>query len=158
MKRVSLAILGASGLAISLVGLSLIAHLNLDEALERYPGSMRVTDERVQFNSIGQSTISRQATYQTAAELLTVRRWYASRYPIDPALERNLAPIDNCVWLGQSKRILWVEHSMSVLLCSRSHGTRIFINESVSLPPCAANLQWASGILQGLKAKSASPD
>ena len=135
MKRFILAMFGVGGLAVSLVGLGLIAPLSLDEALERYPGSRQVANERIQFNSIGQSTINWQANYQTVDELFLVRHWYASRYQIDPTSEWNLTPIGNCVWLGQSRLILWMEQTVSVLLCPMSHGTRIYINESVSLRP-----------------------
>ncbi len=126
-----MAALAASSLAASFVGFGLLASLNLDEVLERYPGSVPVASERVDFDSIHEGAIRRQGDYHTEDELMVVKRWYAARFRIAPASDMNLNPTGNCVWLTQSKLAFRVEHTVSVLLCAALHGTRISVNESM---------------------------
>ena len=129
MKKRIMVLLAASGLAVTLVGFGLMAQLNLDEALERYPGAL-LLDTRIDFAS---GALQRQSTFQTADELLVVRRWYAERFHVSPASDVYLTPVNGCVWLTQSKLTWRVDHNVSVLLCTLSQGTRISVNESVSV-------------------------
>ena len=133
MKKRFVAVLAASGLAISLVGFGLIANLNLDEVLGRYPGAVRVARERIDFDSLDEGAIRRQADYQTGDELMAVKRWYVARFGIAPASDMNPDPTSHCVWLTQSKLALRVVHTVSVLVCAVPQGTRVSVNESVYL-------------------------
>lgn len=123
------------GLAIGLVSLGLLASPNLAAALGRYPHSVLIGQEHVQFNSIGQSSISRQANYHTPDALLKVRRWYVARYQFDPESEKTLTPTGDCIWMRQSTRTFRLEHTIALTLCAQQSGTRISINESVYLYP-----------------------
>lgn len=70
-------LVSTNGVALSMVGLVVLASVNLNWMLGRYPGAARVSMENVQVNAGGQSALSRQAKYQTTETLLTVRQWYS---------------------------------------------------------------------------------
>ena len=135
MKRRIVAALAASGLAASFVGFGLSASINLNEVLEQYPGSVPVARERIDLDSIDDGTINRQGNYYTEDELIVVKRWYVARLHIAPASDMNPDPVSNCIWLTQSKLAVWITHTVSVLLCSAPHGTRVVVNEIVDLWP-----------------------
>ena len=122
-------------LAASLVGLVLFSSTDTDRLLNRYPNSATVGAGQVELNVFNERSLSRQATYQTGDELLAVRRWYAVLLQINPASDINYAPAGRCAWLSQSKLVLLVEHTVSVLLCEAPHGTRIVVNETIFIRP-----------------------
>jgi hypothetical protein len=121
----------AFGAVAALVGLYLVAGSELDNVLGRYPGSVRIANDNVDFHTIGQGAIRREATYETHDELPVVRYWYASRFNISPASDQATITGDDCAWLTESKMIIRMSYDVSVLLCPVPAGTRVVINDSL---------------------------
>lgn len=131
-KRIAIVFI-VGGLAVGLASLGLMAQLNLDEVLERYPGALHAAADGLDLDSLTEGALHRQSVYQTSDELWVVKRWYLERFGISPASDMNLNASDNCVWLTQSKLAFRLVHTVTVLLCSAASGTRIHVNESVYL-------------------------
>ena len=133
MKKGTLAMFAAGGLAAGILGAGMLGNAYVDAALGRYPGSVAVAGESVEFDSAGDHALSRQGTYQTQENLTTVRPWYDARFHVSPASDNYTG--GDCVWLSRSKQVARLRYASSVLLCSSPHGTRIVINESLGLWP-----------------------
>jgi hypothetical protein len=116
----------------TLVGLYLVASAGLDNVLGRYPGSVRIANDDIDFHTLDKGAVRRQGTYQTADELPLVRRWYAARFHIAPASDQAMIASDGCAWLSQSKLVFRFQFTVSVLLCPVPAGTRVVVNESLA--------------------------
>jgi hypothetical protein len=125
--------LAVFGIVTGLVGLGRVAGHALDDVLNRYPGSARIANEEIDLHAMGQAALQGQATYQTPDALEVVRRWYAARLQISPASELNVIGADGCAWLTTSNLTIRILHTVSVLLCPMSGGTRVVVNESLTL-------------------------
>jgi hypothetical protein len=121
----------------ALAGCSLLfvvmVRLALYDLQGRYPGSVRMAADHIQFKVLDGRSLSRQADFYSPDALLVVRHWYADRYDIDPASERNPDPTRSCIWLSRSRWVYQMVHSISILLCSAPQGTRIYLNERVDV-------------------------
>ena len=125
-------VFSALGVAAALVGLGLIASPALDNVLGRYPGSVRVANDDVDFHTIDQGAVRRQDTYETRDALPVVRYWYAARFHISPASDQAMIGGDGCAWLSESKLVIRMSYAVSVLLCPVPAGTRVVINDSLA--------------------------
>ncbi len=130
MNRRTRVAFGAFGLA-GLAGLALVVNLGLNEAQQRYPGSVRLSDENLDNYALQHGSIIRQAVYQTPDVIQTVRRWYMARLGVPPA--SDLATSGDCMPLVHARLVLKFEHSVSVMLCAMPHGTRVVVNERLTL-------------------------
>jgi hypothetical protein len=133
MIKRSLYTIVVCGMVAGLVGLCLVAGPVLDDVLGRYPGSVLIASENVDFHTLSMGTIQRQATYQTGDKLAVVRQWYAARLQISPASDQNNIASDGSVWLTHSDQAIHIQHTVSVLLYPVPAGTRVVVNESLSL-------------------------
>src|SRR5712692_6581377 len=117
--------LATCALAVGLLGAGLAAGPLLDGAADRYPGSVRVANEAVDWHTLGQGALRWQATYQTPDALHVVQRWYAARLHISPTSDSNVTGSDGCAWLSQSNLIVRLQRTVAVLLCQAPTGTRV---------------------------------
>jgi hypothetical protein len=102
----------------------------LDEALDRYPGSGLITVDELHFADLKRGWITRQAIYQTNADLTTTLQWYTD---LLPGARTRFA--GDCVTVSERQGILRSERTISILLCARPPGTRILVGEEVYLSP-----------------------
>jgi hypothetical protein len=102
----------------------------LDDALYRYPGSGLITVDQLHFADLKRGWITRQAVYQTNADLTTALQWYTELVP-----DASTRFVGNCVTLRHRQAILHSQRSLAVLLCSLPPGTRILVSEEVYLSP-----------------------
>jgi hypothetical protein len=135
MIRRSLYTIVACVMLACLVGLCLVAGPVLDDVLGRYPGSVLIATENIDIHTLTTGTLQRQATYLTGDKLAIVRQWYAVRLQISPASDQNNIASDGSVWLTHSDQAIHVQHTVSVLLYPVPTGTRVVVNESLSLEP-----------------------
>jgi hypothetical protein len=133
MKKQTFTGLVAGGLAAVTLGVGLLANPYLEAATGRYPGSVPVAVEKVEFFSEDGSAISRQGVYQTEDQQSTVRAWYAQRFQISPAADNYTS--GDCVWLSRARHLARLRYATSVLLCSQPRGTRIVVNETIGRWP-----------------------
>jgi len=123
----------AGGLAAVSLGVGLVANPYLDAATGRYPGSVPVVVQKVEFASEDGSAISRQETYQTTDRQATVRTWYAQRFQVSPAADNYTS--GDCVWLSRARQLARLRYATSVLLCAQPRGTRIVVHETIGRWP-----------------------
>jgi hypothetical protein len=135
MIKRSLYAIVVCGVVACLIGLCLAASQGLDDALGRYPGSMLIATENVDFHTLTKGTLQRQATYQTRDKLAFVRQWYAARLQISPASDQNNVASDGSVWLTHMDQFIHIQYTVSVLLYPVPAGTRVVVSESLSLEP-----------------------
>ena len=133
MKKKTFVGLAAGGLAAMTLGVGLLANPYLEAAQGRYPGSVAVAAEKVEFFSKDGSAVSRQGEYQTEDRQSAVRAWYAQRFEISPAADNYTA--GDCVWLSRTRQLARLRYGTSVLLCAQPRGTRIVVNESIGRWP-----------------------
>ena len=111
-----------------LAGLAPLGRQVLDDVLFRFPGSALVTVKQLEFADLKRGWISRQAVYQTHADLATAMDWYTASMP--GATPRFTG---DCVTLRQRTAILHSQRAIAVLLCTVPSGTRILVSEEVYL-------------------------
>lgn len=135
-KRVKL-IMAVSALTLFLLSASVLATLSsrLDAIPGRYPGSVTEAGEGPDYGALWQGVVSWQAVSVTQNDLATVKSWYLQRLDIAPASDMNLAPVNDCIWLNQGKSTLLLTHTVTLLACSASAGTRIVVSHGVRLGP-----------------------
>lgn len=133
MKTKLVTTLAACGLALGGFGFGLTGWANVDGILGRYPGAIRLQSQLIDVSTLARGAIQRQAVYETPDPQSTVKRWYAQRLEIAPADELYTA--GTCAWLTAEQRYAWLKRDLSVLLCVEPHGTRVVVNESVTLGP-----------------------
>ena len=102
----------------------------LDKALFRFPGSTLVTVDQLHPADLKRGWVTRQAVYQTNADLTTAVAWYTDLLP--GARTRFTG---DCVTVSQRQAILHSQRTISVLLCALPPGTRILVGEEVYLSP-----------------------
>ena len=111
-----------------LAGLAPLGSRVLDDVLFRFPGSIPVTVNQLEFADLKRGWISRQAVYQTNADLATAMDWYTASMPgVTPRFTGD------CVTLRQRTGILHSQRVVAVLLCRVPAGTRILVSEEVYL-------------------------
>jgi hypothetical protein len=130
MKKRLVAALAAGGLVLVCAGAVLAAAPWLAAVLGQYPGAVRVGSEHVDLEAMRQGAFTRQGVYETGDALPVVRAWYAARLHLAPSAVVDGA--DGCVWLAQSGLVVWVDHSLSVLLCPQPRGTRVVVNQKLA--------------------------
>jgi len=132
--KMRLSLLLAAGMAALLALVALLAGLAplgrqvLDEVLFQFPGSTLVMVNQLEFADLKRGWISRQAVYQTHADLATAMDWYTASMPgVTPRFTGD------CVTLRQRTAILHSQRVVAVLLCMVPSGTRILVSEDVYL-------------------------
>ncbi len=133
MKRPIFAAFGAGLLAVTLVSVGLSATMNFEHASARYPGSMHIVSEHFNLLSFYKGYISQDSVYQTDDELTHVTAWYAGRYQIEP--EHGMYTQGQCVRLARVDYYILIRPTVVVMLCSMTHGTQVFFNQTVYLQP-----------------------
>jgi hypothetical protein len=123
------------GLAVGLLGVSVLATLKVAVARAHYPGAVAVAGDGIDVAALPRGVIAWQAEYVTPDDLAAVRAWYGLRLGISPASELHLSAVDGCVWLPQARLVILVMHTATVLACQDSGGTRITVNETVRPGP-----------------------
>ena len=121
---------GAAALAALFAAAVPLAGRFLDEALDRYPGSGLITVDQLHFADLKRGWVTRQAIYQTNADLTTVVQWYTD---LLPGARTRFA--GDCVTVSQRQAIWHSQRTVSVLLCAKPPGTRILVGEEVYLSP-----------------------
>jgi hypothetical protein len=130
-----LVVVSVAGSLVAAAALALLAMtVNFDRAQKRYPGSVRADSEGAGL-SLRPNAMDRQAVYWTVDDMPAVKRWYAELLDLHPASDGNMLAAGNCVWMTQAKLMYVISHSISVLACSTRAGTKIVVNEKVSLWP-----------------------
>jgi hypothetical protein len=94
---------------------------------------VRAPDEGVELASLRRGTLTWQRVYWTGDALRTVRQWYATRWAISPA--SDTLHTGECQPLTHSRLLLRLEHTVTVVLCTLPGGTRLVVNERVTLWP-----------------------
>jgi len=112
----------------------LAATANFDRVQGRYPGSLRAEDEDVGF-AVQQGLLNRRAVFWTEDDMRAVRSWYAALLYVEAGSDGNGLTAGDCAWLTNAQQTFVVNHTVTVLVCSTSPGTRIVVNESVYLWP-----------------------
>ena len=125
--------LAVCSLALGGLGFGLTGWANVDGILGRYPGAIRLQSQLIDAGAVARGAIQRQAVYETPDPQDRVKRWYAQRLEIAPADELYTA--GTCAWLTAEQRFSWLKRDLSVLLCIEPHGTRVVVNERVTLGP-----------------------
>ena len=133
MKGLIFAILGVGGLAVVLASVSLFAVMNYDYVLGRYPGSMRVISGRFNLLSVYKGYFSQEGVYQTDDDVMSVWRWYARHFGVEPAEGMNAE--GRCLRLMEADRRAVIRRTVGVMLCSVARGTLVFVNQTVYLRP-----------------------
>ena len=133
MRRLALATLGVSGLAAVFVGVGLLAVTRPDYVLGHYPSSMRVVSERFNLLSVYEGYISQEGVYETGDDVMSVWRWYAGQFGVEP--EGGMNAEGRCVRLATAKQYALLWRTIEVRLCSAARGTRVFFNQAVYLRP-----------------------
>ncbi|SRR5258707_15139122 len=111
-----------------MAGLAPLGRQVLDEVLFRFPGAALVTVNQLELADLKRGWISRQAVYQTNADLATAMDWYTASMPgVTPRFAGD------CVTLRQRTAILHSQRVIAVLLCAVPPGTRILVSEEVYL-------------------------
>lgn len=139
MKRLILATLGFGGIAASFAIVGLLATMNADYILGRYSGSMRVVSNHLNLLSVSNGYISQEAIYQTDEGLMTVWRWYARRFKVEP--EKGVGEEGHCVTLANTTQLIFVRRTVVARLCLVSHGTLVFVAQTMhfAYPMSASN-------------------
>ena len=133
MKTKLVTTLTAFGLALGGLGFGLTGWANVDGILGRYPGAIRLQGYVIDLPAAAHGAIERQAVYQTPDPQDRVKRWYAQRLGISPADELYTA--GTCAWLTAEQRYSWLKRDLSVLVCVEPNGTRVVVNERLTLGP-----------------------
>ncbi len=119
----------AAALAALLAAIPLGAQL-LDDALYRYPGAALITVDQLHLADLKRGWVTRQAIYQTNADLTTTLQWYTD---LLPGARTRFA--GNCVTVSQRQAIVRSQLTISILVCALPPGTRILVSEEVYLSP-----------------------
>lgn len=115
-------------LASAAVGLTLGAHWDL--AVWRYPGARSVVGDQTVVNPLPAGAFGREDIYIADADFVKVLRWYLARLKADPDIDLRIVPFGDCVWLLETRRLLWISRTFGVLLCGVPNGTtRISVND-----------------------------
>jgi hypothetical protein len=130
MRLILLLAAGMVALVALPAGLAPLGRQMLDEVLFRFPGSALITVHQFEFADLKRGWISRQAVYQTHADLATAVDWYTASLP-----GVTTRSIGDCVTLRQRTAILHSQRTIAVLLCTNPSGTRILVGEEVYLSP-----------------------
>jgi hypothetical protein len=128
MRLILLLAAGLVALAALPAGLAPLGRQMLDEVLFRFPGSALITVHQLEFADLKRGWISRQAVYQTNADLSTAMDWYTASMP---GVTTRFT--GDCVTLRQRTAILHSQRTIAVLLCTIPSGTRILVSEEVYL-------------------------
>jgi hypothetical protein len=128
MRLVLLLAAGTVALVALLAGLAPLGRQMLDEVLYRYPGSALITVDQLDLADLKRGWISRQAVYQTHADLATAINWYTASMP---GVTTRFS--GDCVTLRQRTGFLHSQRIVAVLLCTLPPGTRILVSEEVYL-------------------------
>lgn len=142
MERWIMFMLSTGGLVFVSASMGLLLMLNHDYDPARYPGSTRIGGGRPKFTSLYKGYVSQDGAYRTTADSLTVWRWYADRFNLDPFGVVNA--MENCISLAKAEYRILTRHLIGVTICSRPSGTVIFINRTVSLRPLIRLLKLPS--------------
>lgn len=116
-------------LASAALGLTLGAHWDL--AAWRYPGAQSVVvDGATIVTPLAEGGYSREDVYIAEAGFVKVLTWYQDRLAADPDADLRIVPFGDCVWLLETRHLLWVSRTFGVLLCAVPNGTtRISVND-----------------------------
>lgn len=128
MRLILLLAAGLVALAALPAGLAPLGRQMLDEVFFRFPGSALITADQLEFADLKRGWISREAVYQTNADLATAMDWYTASLP-----GVTTRSIGDCVTLRQRTAILHSQLTIAVLLCTIPSGTRILVSEEVYL-------------------------
>lgn len=134
MKKPLVAFLVACGLAAGCLGGAAASGPVLDNALSRYPGSVRSADEAFDFNGLREGRIARQAVFVSEDDFATVKGWYAERLDFSPASTMNVSS-GGCILMTQSDAIYRFEHTIAVVICGQGEATRVIFNEKLVVWP-----------------------
>jgi hypothetical protein len=128
MRLILLLAAGMVALVALVAGSAPLGRQMLDDVLFQFPGSALVTVDQLHFADLKRGWISRQAVYQTNADLATAMDWYTASMPgVTPRFTGE------CVTLRQRTGILHSQRIVAVLLCTFRSGTRILVSEEVYL-------------------------
>ena len=115
-------------LATAAIGLTLGAHWDL--AVWRYPGARSVVADQTVVNPLPAGAYAREDIYIAEAGFVKVLHWYLDRLEADPDADLRIVPFGDCVWLLETRRLLWISRTFGVLLCGVPNGTtRISVND-----------------------------
>jgi hypothetical protein len=117
-------------LASAALGLAVSAHLDL--APWRYPGAQSVAGSETVITPLAANAFGREDVYLANTGFVKVLKWYQDRLEADPDRDLVIVPFGDCVWLLDTRQLLWVSRTLGVLLCAVPNGTtRISVNDLV---------------------------